>query len=270
MVMRNTWLIVLAVAFILLTGCGQTPLSPEKPGPRAAPDAKVIVYLSGFVHQPGTYRVPPGTPLKTVIDMAGGLRPGADDREVDLGAVVQVTTQVYVPGVGEPKQSQPGYEREAGGQVTVESAGRSPAAASSPETRVYRSLPPGAYAAEESQMLQMINRERTSRGLAPLVMDARLVRSARLKSQDMADNGYFAHQSSRYGSPTAMISDQGVSYHIAGENIASAGSMAEAHSGLMGSPGHRQNLLLPQYTMVGIGIAKSGSGLIITQHFAGD
>jgi uncharacterized YkwD family protein len=120
-------------------------------------------------------------------------------------------------------------------------------------------------------MLQMINRERTSRGLSPLVMDARLGRSARLKSQDMADNDYFAHQSPRYGSPTAMISEQGVSYHVAGENIAVAGSVAEAHSGLMGSPGHRKNILLPQYTMIGIGIVKSGSGgLIITQHFAGD
>lgn len=273
MAMRSTWMAALAVAFILLTGCGQMANPAEKSGQSAvgAPEARVIVYLSGFVQQPGTYRVPLGTSVKAVIDLAGGFRPGADDRAIDLNAAVVDTTQIFVPRVGEPKQGQPLLAKETAGQTASKADRRILAGTSSPEIKVYRSLPAGACAAEEGEMLQMINRERTSRGLSPLVMDARLVRSARLKSQDMADNGYFAHQSPRYGSPSAMISEQGVSYHFAGENIAAAGSVAEAHSGLMGSPGHRQNILLPQYTMVGIGIVKSGSrGLIITQHFAGD
>lgn len=268
--MRNSGLIILALLFALLAGCGQAP--PEKRGPvkAAAPDARVIVYLSGFVHQPGIYRVPPGTSVQTVIDMAGGLRPEADDQQVDLGATVTATTQIYVPRVGEPKQGQPAGEKDTAAPAVSGPGGRTAAGQSPGEARVYRSLPAGEYAAQEAQMLQLINRERTSRGLAPLVMDARLVRSARLKSQDMADNSYFAHQSPRYGPPSAMISDQGISYHIAGENLAAAGSVADAHSGLMGSPGHRQNLLQPQYTMIGIGIVKSGSGLLVTQHFAGD
>lgn len=119
-------------------------------------------------------------------------------------------------------------------------------------------------------MVELVNRERQQAGLQPLKVDSRLVRLARQKSQDMVDKGYFGHNSPTYGSPFEMMKDAGVSYRYAGENIAGAGTVARAHAGLMNSTGHRANILNPNFTHIGIGVA-SGSpyGKIFTQMFIG-
>ncbi|HHY29543.1 MAG TPA: hypothetical protein GX520_02440 [Syntrophaceticus sp.] len=46
----------------------------------------------------------------------------------------------------------------------------------------------------EQQMVNLVNQERQKVGLKPLSVDKRLVRLARLKSQDMVDKNYFSHQ----------------------------------------------------------------------------
>ncbi|MDI3548687.1 MAG: hypothetical protein PWR10_2339 [Halanaerobiales bacterium] len=122
----------------------------------------------------------------------------------------------------------------------------------------------------EQQMLSMINKERTSRGLEPLQMDPRLVNLARKKSQDMIDNNYFGHNSPTYGSPFKMLNDAGIKYRTAGENLAGNSSVSGAHRALMNSSGHRRNILNPKFTKVGIGIKKGGPyGYMFTQLFIG-
>ncbi|KUK10682.1 MAG: SCP-like extracellular [Clostridia bacterium 41_269] len=124
--------------------------------------------------------------------------------------------------------------------------------------------------AEEQQMINLINKERTSRGLAPLVVDMRLVKTARMKSQDMINKNYFSHQSPTYGSPFDLMRSQGITYRIAGENLAGAPSVEIAHRNLMNSPGHRANILNPNFTHVGVGIISGGPyGKMFTQHFIG-
>ncbi len=131
------------------------------------------------------------------------------------------------------------------------------------------SLPAG-LTAEERQMINLVNRERVERGLAPLKVDMELVRTARLKSRDMVDNNYFAHQSPTYGSPFDMMRAAGIRYRYAGENLAGAPRVDWAHRNLMNSPGHRANILNPNYTHIGIGIVDgSRYGKIFTQHFTG-
>jgi len=122
--------------------------------------------------------------------------------------------------------------------------------------------------AEEKQMFDLVNKERVSAGLSPLVLDAKLVELARMKSRDMAEKGYFDHISPTYGSPFDMMKAAGVSYRAAGENIAGAPTVDSAHSGLMNSPGHRANILNSSYTHIGIGIAPSSKyGMLFTQMF---
>ncbi len=54
----------------------------------------------------------------------------------------------------------------------------------------------------------------------------------------------------------------------AGENLALAPTVQVAHRGLMNSPGHRANILYPQFGRVGIGIMDGGiRGLMISQEF---
>jgi len=50
----------------------------------------------------------------------------------------------------------------------------------------------------------------------------------------------------------------GVSYSIAGENLALAPTVQTAHTGLMNSEGHRANILEPQFKRVGIGVIDNG------------
>lgn len=122
----------------------------------------------------------------------------------------------------------------------------------------------------EIQLANLINEERIKNGLAPLKLDLKLSEIARLKSKDMAEKGYFSHTSPTYGSPFEMMSKFGISYKYAGENLASTWSVTRAHQGFMNSPGHRNNILNPKFTKMGIGIVDGGSGIIVTEMFIGE
>lgn len=124
--------------------------------------------------------------------------------------------------------------------------------------------------AEEQTMLQLVNQERAKAGVAPLKMDLRLVDLARKKSLDMIQKNYFDHTSPTYGTPFDMMKKAGITYHYAGENLAGAADVQRAHTLLMNSPGHRANILNPNYTSVGIGIVHGGPyGVMFTQMFIG-
>lgn len=124
--------------------------------------------------------------------------------------------------------------------------------------------------ADEQAMVSMVNQARAEAGLAQLRVDPRLVRTARMKSQDMIDGDYFGHTSPTYGSPFDLVRSQGATYRYAGENLAGALTVERAHSGLMNSQGHRANILSPNYTRIGVGVVDGGRyGKMFTQHFAG-
>lgn len=120
----------------------------------------------------------------------------------------------------------------------------------------------------ELKMLELVNKERLEAGISPLEMDLELVRIARLKSADMIENDYFDHTSPKYGDPFTMMQSFGVKYKAAGENLAGDQTVEKAHQALMNSPGHRKNILNPDYTHIGIGIVEGGQyGSIFTQLF---
>lgn len=127
---------------------------------------------------------------------------------------------------------------------------------------------PDEITAEEQQMIALVNEARRQAGLAPLVADAQLSDIARMKSRDMADNNYFSHQSPTYGSPFEMLQTFGISYSTAAENIACHQTVQGAHQALMQSQGHRDNILKPTFTRIGIGIVEGGQcGKLFTQLF---
>lgn len=121
----------------------------------------------------------------------------------------------------------------------------------------------------EQEVVRLVNDERVQRGLKPLQMDAALSSVARDKSKDMRDRNYFSHTSPTYGSPFDMMKTYGISYRAAGENIAAGQTTAEqVVKGWMNSKGHRENILSPQYTTIGVGYAKGGAyGHYWTQMF---
>lgn len=120
----------------------------------------------------------------------------------------------------------------------------------------------------EAQMLEMVNRERTSRGLKPLKPDPEMSQVARAHSRDMFARGYFAHVNLEGQDPFERIKMAHLSFRSAGENLALAKTVEMAHTNLMNSPGHRANILQPAYGRLGIGILDGGYyGLMISQEF---
>ena len=109
----------------------------------------------------------------------------------------------------------------------------------------------------EQQVVDLVNQERAAYGLAPLTLNTELCNGARLKSQDMLDNGYFNHYSPTYGSLGEMLNTLGFnSWYAAGENIARGQKTAEeVMNSWMNSPGHRANILSEEYAEIGVGYA---------------
>lgn len=124
------------------------------------------------------------------------------------------------------------------------------------------------YVAEQ-EMLVLINNERTAEGLDPLLWDEHLGKAARNHSADMFKSGYFSHQDLDGNSPLKRASEEEPYFIISAENIAYAPTLELAHSGLMESDGHRENILQPAFTRIGIGIIDGGEyGKMFTQVFA--
>ncbi|WP_446686139.1 CAP domain-containing protein [Paenibacillus aurantiacus] len=146
------------------------------------------------------------------------------------------------PGMGWPTGT---YKQQpATGQPAVQQpATRQPAAAQ----------PSSGSSQFAQQVLTIVNKERSNAGLQPLTMNASLSKVAMAKAQDMYNNNYFAHQSPTYGSPFDMMKAFGITYRMAGENIAKGQrTPQEVMTQWMNSPGHRANILKNGYTQIGI------------------
>lgn len=121
----------------------------------------------------------------------------------------------------------------------------------------------------ETEVVRLVNAERSKRGLELLKENWELSRCARYKSQDMINKRYFAHQSPTYGSPFVMMESFGLRFSAAGENIAKGQrTPQEVMNAWMNSEGHKRNILSPSYTQLGVGLAKDKNGVCYwTQQF---
>lgn len=128
-----------------------------------------------------------------------------------------------------------------------------------------------SFSAQQQEVLNLVNQERAKVGAKPLTLNKELSNVATTKSQDMINKNYFDHTSPTYGSPFDMMKQFGISYRTAGENIAMGQrTPAEVMNSWMNSEGHRKNILNPNFTELGVGIAKASNGqLYWTQMFIG-
>ncbi len=112
----------------------------------------------------------------------------------------------------------------------------------------------GSY---ETALIDLINQERVSQGLTALNPSQALANAGREHSLDMACNGIFSHTGSDGSSPFDRILRAGYGFSFAGENIyagsGSYNSPQAAFDGWMNSPGHRANILSPDFVEIGIG-----------------
>lgn len=106
-------------------------------------------------------------------------------------------------------------------------------------------------------IVELTNEERDDDSLGELRRNSVLDEAARLKAEDMAAKGYFAHYSPEGTSPWYWFDEAGYAFIHAGENLAvhftDSDEVVEAW---MDSPGHRANIMNGNYTEIGVGTAE--------------
>jgi len=194
--------------------------------------------------------------------------PAAAANTITFGGLGSTLNQIYFGYKPIPKPAPTTTPAPAPTPTPAPKPTPTPAPTPAPAPSTSPSGLPTALTAMEQQMVNLVNQERIKQGLKPYEVDMRLVKAARMKSQDMIDKNYTSHISPTYGSPFDMLKSMGITYKTAGENIAGAGTVDRAHTNLMNSSGHRANILYPTYNKIGIGIIQGGPyGLMITQMF---
>lgn len=123
----------------------------------------------------------------------------------------------------------------------------------------------------EKRAAELVNLERKKLGLDELILDEELSNVSRQHSEDMAERGYFDHDTPEGVSPFDRLKQNGIIYSAAAENIAAGQSTPEAAvQSWLNSEGHRKNILNPKYKYMGIGLCVDSSSSYVyywTQNF---
>lgn len=130
-----------------------------------------------------------------------------------------------------------------------------------------RSLSAYTQTSEEKELFGYINSERNREKLPPFNWDDDLYKVARLHSEDMASTSQVSHTGSDNSQPHDRITAGGVYASKTAENIARDLNVISAHTSLMESFYHRENILDPEMTQVAIGIIHSKQYLYVTELF---
>jgi uncharacterized protein YkwD len=141
--------------------------------------------------------------------------------------------------------------------------------------------PPGVKHLEkvEDLVFELTNQARRAKGIAPLSKDEELRHVARAYSDDMLVRRFFDHTS-----PDGVDFDDRITsqyrhwVRVVGENLWFASGYnpsniqrlaKEIVDDWLSSPGHRANLLSPDFTHLGVGVSARQHTLRATQEFVG-
>jgi uncharacterized protein YkwD len=105
-----------------------------------------------------------------------------------------------------------------------------------------------------------VNQVRAGNGLRQLPRAYELDLKAQAQAQAMADGGTIFHSAS-------LTTGVSPGWQLIGENVALAGSIAQAEAALESSSPHRENLLNPYFTEMGIGAVQKGNLVFVAQMF---
>lgn len=211
----------------------------------------VLAACSASTTPPGTVPLPPPPVVEP------GVLPGIQISPVLLSE--PKATEPIVTSTGTVSPTEPTTT------TTTPSASPRPGTTTTTSTPAPAPAPtaeePRGDTAAESEFVGLINDLRASRGLSPLKADADLRAYARTWSTHMASTGSFAHSD---------ISTLLGTWSSVGENIASGAGVAVLFDALVASPGHLENMVNPDYSHVGVGVAVDAQGVLwVTQVFGG-
>jgi len=103
----------------------------------------------------------------------------------------------------------------------------------------------------------LTNKKRMENNIPTLKESPLLAEAARRKGEDMLAKGYWAHVAPDGTEPWKFFSDVGYKYKYAGENLArDFPDSVSAVEAWMASPSHKENLLSPKYTEIGVAVVE--------------
>jgi uncharacterized protein YkwD len=129
---------------------------------------------------------------------------------------------------------------------------------------------PADPAQAEAQVVAELSALRARHGLSPVVSSPELAAVARRHSAAMRAAGKVAHRLPGSPGPAERLARAGIAFQRVFENVAAAESALSAHRAAADSPAHRQNMLEPEVTRVGVGIerepaASAGTRVYLTE-----
>jgi uncharacterized protein YkwD len=127
---------------------------------------------------------------------------------------------------------------------------------------------PAEPPSRDQQLFKLLNLERQHHGLPLLQWDPRLAEAAKIHTEKMARAGDISHRFAGEPDLSQRAGAAGALFKSVAENVALASTPLEIHLALMNSPGHRANILNPQYNSVGVGVAQVKDQLFVTEDFA--
>ena len=131
----------------------------------------------------------------------------------------------------------------------------------------------------EDLVFEMTNQARRAKGLPPFIKDAELTQVARAFSDDMLVRRFFDHTtpdgvsfderiSDRYRHRVRLMGEN--IWYASGYNLGKIQQVAkEIVDDWMSSPGHRENILDPKFTHLGVGVSARHHTIRATQEFVG-
>jgi uncharacterized protein YkwD len=127
-----------------------------------------------------------------------------------------------------------------------------------PATRASRCWRPRS---SELGFARKINIARKAAGDRTLRFDAELSRVARYHTWQMA------HKDRLFHTPDDNLRKRVTNWMILGENVGVGHSVDTLHQAFMFSPAHKENILLPAFTHVGVGASQRGDRMWVTVLF---
>lgn len=233
-----------AMVLVLLCGCGTTHITRED---------QLAHFTTGTHTQPS-----PETMAVTTVSTT----------EATAAETVSTTCQTLPPETAKPTAAKPPATKEP-----------QPPATTAPATEPARTEPAKAdpydisgYACGslEYAIADAINASRQEAGRSALTFSGRLSAIASVRAYEASVS--FSHTRPSGGSFSGVLSDYGYGYSRAAENLLQCSSgytAADMVNLWMGSKGHRDNLLSPDSTTLGIGVYRENGMVYVAAIFTG-
>lgn len=117
----------------------------------------------------------------------------------------------------------------------------------------------GSPATDEARFYSMLNQVRAAAGAPALILDSGVSNTARAWSQQMAAAGDISHNPNRQAQITG--------WSMLGENVGYGSSVDILENALVNSPHHYENMVNPDYVLVGVGVAYGNNYVYVTEDF---